>query len=164
MKLRIIFLGTILLVCLGSIAAADSYQMYMKLEGINGDSSFQGVDGWISVMTWSWGMTQSGSMHNPIITVTGSEYSGPTMESVGSLDGQDLQITKWVDKSSPNLLSFLEKKIRVPSAKLCLLSVVGGKETLWTFDLKDVKVTSHAQKGKSETFTFDFGRIEWNKK
>lgn len=161
MKSNKILLGIILLTCLWSFAAADSYQMYMKIEGIDGDSSFQGVGGWINVMTWSWGASQSGTMHNPIITVTQSKYTGPKMESVGNLDGLDFQLTKWVDKSSVALLAFFEKKIKIPSAKLCLLSVVDDKETVLTYELEDVMVTSHAQKEKSETFTFNYGKIEW---
>jgi type VI protein secretion system component Hcp len=164
MKSNKILLGVILLVSLWSFAAADSYQMYMKIEGIDGDSSFQGVGGWISVMTWEWGETRSGSMHNPIITVTQSKYTGPKMESVGSLDGLGIQFTTGVDKSSAALLSFFEKKIKIPSAKLCLLSVVDDKETVLTYDLKDVMVTNHAQKEKSETFTFNYGKIRWSQK
>ena len=160
MRLKKVLLGTIILTCLWSFATADSYQMYFKFEGVNGETSFQGEVGWISVLTWEWAAGRSILTGNPLISVTGTTYTGPKMESVGSLDGLNIRFSKWVDKTSAALLSFFEKKIKIPSAKLCLLSVVGEKETVLTYELQDVMVTGHTQQEKSETFTFNYGKIQ----
>ena len=162
MRSKNILLGVILISCLWSFAAADSYQMYCKFEGIKGNTSFQGEAGWTNVLTWSWGASQSGTMHNPIITVTRSKYTGPKMESVGSLDGLGIKLTKLIDKSSPDIMSAFEKKIKIPSAKLCLLSIINGKETTLRFELKNVIVTGHAQEGNTETWTLNLGKITWH--
>ena len=154
-----IFLGIAALLCLVSFATADSYQMYLKLEGIPGEASFQNHEHWINVLSWSWGTTQSGSMHKPIVTVTQTSWTGPKLESINSLDGMTGRFTKWVDKSSAALLSHFQKKIKIPSAKLCLIMVIGEKETTWTYELKNVMVTSHAQEDKKETLTINYETI-----
>ena len=82
------------------------------------------------------------------------------MESVGSLDGMAFQCVKELDTTTADLISVFEKKIKIPSAKLCLLSIVDGKETTMTYLMHDVIVTSHAQEGNSETYTFNYGKIE----
>jgi type VI protein secretion system component Hcp len=161
MKLKKIFLGIVAIACLWSFTTADSYQMFFKMEGIQGETSFRGEEGWTNVLTWEWASGRSILEAKPIISVTGTSYTGPKMESVGSLDGLGIKFSKWVDKSSAALISFFEKKIKIPSAKLCLLSVIGEKETTWTFELENVMVTSHAQEGNRETFTLNYGKIEW---
>ena len=164
MNHRKFFLGMIVLLCVGTFAAADSYQMFFKLEGVQGETAFQGEEGWNNLLAWSWGASQSGTMHTSIISVTPTSYTGPKMESVGSLDGFGIKFSKWVDKSSAALNSFFEKKIKIPSAKLCLLMVVGEKETTWTYEMRDVIITSHEQEGKRENLTFNYGKITWSSK
>ena len=150
--------------CLCSFTAADSYQMFFKIEGVRGGTAYQGEIGWINVLTWQWAAGRSILASKPLISVTSSSYTGPSMESVESLDGLGIKFSKWVDKSSPDLIQAFEKKIRIPSAKLCLLSVVGEKETTWTYELKNVMVTSHAQEGNRETVTLNYDDITWGKK
>jgi type VI protein secretion system component Hcp len=161
MTVKKAFLGILALVCLWSFAAADSYQMYFQMEGIKGDQTFQGKEGWINVLMWEWASGRSILEGKPIISITRSKYTGPPLKSVGSLEGLGVKMSKWVDKSSPDLLAVFEKKIKIPSAKLCLLSVVGDKETTVTYIFEDVIINSHAQEGNRETLTFNYGKISW---
>jgi len=159
MTTKKIFLGIILLTFLWSFATADSYQMYFKFEGINGDTSFQGESGWINVLMWEWASGRSIIEGKPIISITRSKYTGPAMDSLGSLDGLSIKFSKFIDKTSHDIMSVFEKKIKIPSAKLCLLSIVDGKETIVSYELENVMVTSHAQAGNRETLTFNYGKI-----
>ena len=151
MKPGIIFLGIVVIICMCSFATADSYEMFLKPEGIQGETSFLGEPGWISVLTWEWASGRSILETN--VSVTRTSYTGPKMESVRSLDGLGITFSKLVDRTSAALLSNFKNKIKIPSAKLCIRMVVGGKETTWTYDLKNVMITSQAQKGNKETLT-----------
>lgn len=64
----------------------------LKIEGVDGESVIDGHEGEIDVLSWSWGMTQSGSMH-----VGGGGGSG-------KVNIQDISLTKYVDKASTNLM------------------------------------------------------------
>ena len=65
---------------------------FLKIEGIEGESVDKTHAGEIDVLAWSWGMSQSGSMH---ISAGGG---------AGKVAVQDMSLTKYVDRSSPNLM------------------------------------------------------------
>jgi type VI secretion system secreted protein Hcp len=66
--------------------------MFLKLGDIKGESVDDKHKDEIDVLSWSWGMNQSGTTH------LGSGGGA------GKVAVQDLHITKYVDKSSPNLM------------------------------------------------------------
>jgi type VI secretion system secreted protein Hcp len=65
--------------------------MFMKLGDIEGEAQDKVHTGEIDVLAWSWGMSNSGTMH---IGMGGGS---------GKVAVQDLSFTKFVDKSSTNL-------------------------------------------------------------
>jgi type VI secretion system secreted protein Hcp len=70
--------------------AVDIFLNIPKVGGESTDSQFAGQ---IDVIAWSWGMTQAGSAGSG----TGS--------GTGKVNIQDLTLTKYTDKSSPNLMA-----------------------------------------------------------
>lgn len=64
----------------------------LKIEGVEGESVIQGHEGEIDILAWSWGMSQAGTMHHGM--------GG----GAGKVDIQDISFTKYIDKSSPNLM------------------------------------------------------------
>ncbi len=68
--------------------------MFIKIEGVEGESQDAKHEKEIDVLAWSWGMSQSGSFH------TGGGGGG------GKVSVQDLSFTKYVDKSSPILMQY----------------------------------------------------------
>jgi type VI secretion system secreted protein Hcp len=66
--------------------------MFLKIEGIKGESADDKHKDEIDVLAWSWGASQSGTMH------TGGGGGA------GKANFQDVSVTKWVDKSSHALL------------------------------------------------------------
>ena len=70
-----------------------SADMFLKIEGVEGEAVDHKHGGEIDVLAWSWGMTQSGSMH-----IGGGGGAGKV-----SVD--NLTVTKYVDKSTPNLIN-----------------------------------------------------------
>jgi type VI secretion system secreted protein Hcp len=67
--------------------------MFIKIDGIKGESQDSKHKDEIDVLSWSWGVSQSGTMH--------AGGGG----GAGKANFQDVSITKWVDMSSPKLLS-----------------------------------------------------------
>jgi type VI secretion system secreted protein Hcp len=69
-------------------------ECFLKIEGpdLKGESKADKFADQIDVLAWSWGATQSGTMH----VGTGG--------GAGKANVNDLSITKWVDKASANLM------------------------------------------------------------
>lgn len=89
--------------------------MFLKLNGIEGESQDDAHGGEIHVATYTFGATQSGTSH---------EGSGSTS---GRADVHDLVITKHVDKSSPLLYFCCCSGTTIDSAELCVRKAGGGK-------------------------------------
>lgn len=66
--------------------------IYCDVAGIEGDSTDAEFPGVINVLAFSWGMTQSGTTH---MGAGGG---------AGKADVQDVSITKYIDKATPNLM------------------------------------------------------------
>lgn len=66
--------------------------MFLKIDGIKGESQDDKHKDEIDVLSWSWGASQSGSMH--------AGGGG----GAGKVSIQDISVTKWLDKSSPLIL------------------------------------------------------------
>jgi type VI secretion system secreted protein Hcp len=66
--------------------------MFLKLDDVKGESSDDKHKDETDVLAWSWGMSQSGTTHMG------------TGGGAGKVSVNDLSITKYVDKGSPNLI------------------------------------------------------------
>ena len=66
--------------------------MFMKIDGLPGEAKDKKHKDSIDVLAWSWGMTQSGTTH-----MGGGSGSG-------KVNVQDLSFTKYIDKSSADLM------------------------------------------------------------
>lgn len=80
--------------------------MFLKLEGIDGESVDKTHAKSIDVLAWSWGMSQSGTFH-----VGGGG-------GAGKANFQDISITKWVDRSSPTLMAKIATGEHITKATL----------------------------------------------
>jgi type VI secretion system secreted protein Hcp len=65
--------------------------MFLEIDGVKGESKDKAHAEKIDVLAWSWGMSNSGTMH--------SGGGG----GAGKANVQDLSVTKWIDKSSCDL-------------------------------------------------------------
>jgi len=65
--------------------------MFLKFASIKGDSQVAGHEDEVEVLGWSWGAHQSGTMHR-------GRGGG-----AGKVSVNDLTISKYVDKATPNL-------------------------------------------------------------
>src|SRR5262245_23935842 len=80
--------------------------MFMKIDDIKGESSDAAHKDEIEVLSWSWGMSQSGTAQ-----------SG-TGGGAGKVNVQDRSLPKYVAKSSPNLMKLCCTGQHFKNAKL----------------------------------------------
>jgi len=105
--------------------------MFLKIGDVKGESKDQAHAEEIDVLSWSWGMSQSGSMH------MGSGGGA------GKVNINDLSLTKYVDKSSPNLMMACSSGKHYPEAKLTVRKAGGESQVEYLIiTLEEVLVSS----------------------
>jgi type VI secretion system secreted protein Hcp len=132
--------------------------MFLKLEGpdLDGESSDETHEGEIDVLAWSWGVSQSGTMH---IAKGGG---------AGKVNVQDINLTKWIDSASPNLLQHCAKGTQFEKATLTCrrASGDGGQIEYLVIVLEFVIVSSVSCGGSggedrfTENLSLNFGKFE----
>jgi type VI secretion system secreted protein Hcp len=128
--------------------------MFLKIDGVDGESADKKNPKQIDVLSWSWGASNNGSAHHG--TGAGS----------GKVSVQDVLVTKYVDSSSPKLLLACFAGTHYPNA---LLSVrkAGGDSPVEYFKIKmqQVFVTSVSTGGHggedrlTENVTLNFSKV-----
>jgi type VI secretion system secreted protein Hcp len=133
-----------------------SVDIVLKIDGIDGESKIEGHEDEIDVLSWDWGVTQSGSLH-----VGGGG-------GFGIADVEDLQIVKYVDKSSVNLLRKCFNGAHLNEAVLTVRKA--GEEPIdyMVITLSPVLVTSVSAGGEggmerlTEVVTLNFAKVKFS--
>jgi len=89
--------------------------MFLKIDGIKGEAQDDKHKDEIDVLAWSWGMGQSATTH-----IGGGGGSGRVAV-------QDLSITKFMDKATPNLMSYCCNGKHIPKILLTVRKAGGDK-------------------------------------
>jgi type VI secretion system secreted protein Hcp len=128
--------------------------IHLKLGSINGESNDDKHKGEIDVLSWSWGMTQTGS--------TGKGGGG----GVGKVGFQDIVVTHYVDKASPNIMNACATFEPVAEAILTVRKAGKTPQEYLIIKMNDVLVTSvqPAANGNGESpveqFTLQFAKVD----
>ena len=95
-------------------------ECFLKIEGpdLEGEARTDGHEGEIDVLSWSWGLSHAGAMHQ-----TGGR-------GAGKASVQDLRATKRVDAATPNLVLACLSGTQFRSATLTCLRVDGDGSRL----------------------------------
>ncbi len=107
-----------------------SVDMFLKLEGIAGESEDAKHKGENDVLAWSWGASQNGTMH---------QGGGG---GAGKANFSDLSVTKFVDKGSVTLLQFCAKGTHIPRGRLIVRKAGDKPLEFIKFDMQDIIVSS----------------------
>lgn len=131
--------------------------MFLKIDAIKGEAKdgTKKHEGEITILSWSWGMTNPGSTH--VTTGAGS----------GKVNVQDITLTKYVDRSSPNLIQNCCNGLPFKQAILTVRKA-GGKEPLEYLVIKmEELIVSQVATGGSggedrltETISLNFAKFE----
>jgi type VI secretion system secreted protein Hcp len=128
--------------------------IFLKLDGIDGESVDAKHTKEIDIDSWSWGMTQTGSTH-----IGGG--SGTAKVSV-----QDLSFTKRIDKSSPNLAKYCSDGKHIKKGVLIQRKAGGNSPVEFLkIELEDIIVSSY-QTGSSgeiptDSFSLNFAKYKF---
>ncbi|TDR47870.1 type VI secretion system secreted protein Hcp [Tahibacter aquaticus] len=111
-------------------APKDSLQdFFAKIDGISGESKDSKHSGQIDVLSWAYAVSQSSSTH------TGGGGG------VGKANFSELVFTHYVDKSSPNLLTYCAGGKHISSVELSCCKVGDGQQEYCKITLSDVLIT-----------------------
>ena len=128
--------------------------MFIKVGDIKGESLDHAHKDEIDVLAWSWGLSQAGSM--------GMGGGG----GAGKVNVQDLSFTKYVDKSSPNLMKFCCSGKHYPDATLTIRKAGDKPVEYLILKLTDVLISSVSTGGSggeerlSENVTLNFAKVK----
>src|SRR5574342_107711 len=146
-----ILLAVIVSSSFGTAFAASDY--FLKIDGIEGESSDDKHKGQIEIESWSWGVSNSGSM-----------ASGGGA-GAGKVQFQDFHFTKTVDKSSPKLMQAVATGEHLRTVDLTVRKAGGTQMDYYVIHLEDVIISSYSTSGGSteaptESVSFNFQKIE----
>lgn len=114
-------------------AAASDY--FLKIEGIEGESTDPNHKGYIDFDSFSWGMSRATSGGGGL---TGRPVGQPSMSG--------FSFTKELDKSSPKLFSIFKNGELIKSAELRIRKA-GQAEDYFKIEMKEILISSFAQSG-----------------
>lgn len=131
-----------------------SVDVFLKIDGVKGESADDKHKDEIDILAWDWGMSQSGTTH----TGTGG--------GSGKVEVRDLTVTKFVDRSSPNLMRSCCSGKHFKEALLTVRKA-GGKSPVEYYKVKmqEVIVTNIESGGSgeqdrlTETVSLNFARM-----
>jgi type VI secretion system secreted protein Hcp len=128
--------------------------MFIKIDDIKGESIDHKHKDSIQVLSWSWGLSQSGSTH-----------SGPGGGS-GKVNVQDLSFTKHVDTATPNLIKMCCNGKHFKQALLTVRKAGGTEVEYLKIKLSDILISAVSTGGSggedrlTENVTLNFGKFE----
>lgn len=136
-----------------------AFDCFLKIDGIDGESTDSKHAKWIEVLSFSNGMSQ------PVSAVQ-SSAGGATSARVNM---QDFSIVKYIDISSPKLAGACCTGQHFPKVTIELCRAGGDKVKYMEYKLTNAIVSSISSGGTpkgaddvpTESVSFNFGKIEW---
>jgi type VI secretion system secreted protein Hcp len=128
--------------------------MFLKLEGISGESKDTSHKGEIDVLAWSWGLSNSGTAH-----VGGGA-------GAGKVNVQDLSFTKYVDLSTSSLLLAAANGKHISKATLVVRKAGETPLEYITITMTDCLVSAVSTGGSggedrlTENVSINFAKVE----
>lgn len=130
--------------------ARAALDMFLVIDGIEGESTDRQFPGAIEVLAWSWGLANSASAQGT---------------RVGKTTVQDLSFTQYFDKSTPQLIMSNFTGTLIPKATL-VVRKAGERPLIYlTIAMEDVLVTSDSTGGSGgenllvNNVTLNFRRV-----
>jgi len=141
-----------------------AYNMFLKVEGVEGDSTDAAHEKWIEVVSLSHGISQEARL----ASITGG-HAGHPGSSPSRCDLRDFSVTKRLDRASIPLVCKILTAEVIPEITLEICRATGDKTTFMKVVLKSSFVASIALNGSAsaedplpiEEVTFRYGEIEW---
>ena len=111
--------------------------MFLKLDGIDGESQDEVHQNEMEVMSWGWGATNAGA------------FQAGTGGGTGKASFQDISITKTIDKASPILFKACATGQHIDSGTITVRKAGGDQLEYLVIQLTNVLVSSYSQSGST---------------
>jgi type VI secretion system secreted protein Hcp len=127
---------------------------FLKIDGIDGESSDDKHKGEIELESWSWGLTQSGS------------YSAGGGGGAGKVSMQDFHFVMRHNKASPRLMKAGATGEHIKEAQLTCRKAGGEQQEYMTIKFTDLLISSYQTGGSNgdvipmDQISFNFAKIE----
>ncbi|AMH43052.1 MULTISPECIES: Hcp family type VI secretion system effector [Burkholderiaceae] len=128
--------------------------IFLDLGTVKGESLDSVHKDEIDILSWSWGLSQSGTMH------LGTGGGG------GKVAVHDLSVTKYTDRSTPSIVTACTTGKHYPTGKLTVRKAGGTKPLeYYIIELEKVLVTNYSTGGSdgedrfTETVTLNFEKF-----
>lgn len=165
MKAANAFMGKRMATCLGialcyavlMLSARGAMDMFLKIEGISGESDDTQHQDWIEILSYSHGVSQPAG---GISSVGGAR-------SAGRVDHDDFAFVKELDKATPLLNLNCCSGTHITKATLEVFEAGTTPRRIYVLELYDVIVTAVRPSGSVddnrpiEDVTLNYGRIAW---
>ena len=131
---------------------------FLKIDGIDGESTDDSHKGEIDLLSWSWGATQTGT------------FSRGGGGGAGKVDMQDFHFVMTANKASPLLMKACATGQHIKSATLTCRKAGGEQVEYMIVKMSDLLVSSYQTSGASgdgtptDSTTVNFGKIEFEYK
>ncbi len=128
--------------------------MFIKIDGIEGESKDKSHTNEIDVLAWSWGLSQSGTFH--------AGGGG----GAGKVNIQDISFTKWLDKASPELMLACSNGKHIKEATLTVRKAGEKPLEYLVIKLEKLLVSSASTGGSggedrlTENVTLNFAKVK----
>ncbi len=131
--------------------------MFLKLEGIDGESHDSKHGGEIEIHSFSFGVSQTGSF--------GSGGGGGT----GKASFSDLSVMKSADKATPKLMQFCATGVHIKTGILTVRKAGKDQQEYYVIKMEDLLVSSVQNAGSegqvpSESLSLNFSKIKFTYK
>lgn len=134
-----------------------AFDAFIKIDGIDGESTDDKHAGWIEVISYSSGLTQS-------VSTTASSSGGASAERANF---QDFSFTKQLDIASPALALACADGTHINEITVELCRAGTDKVKFMEYTLTNCIISGVSTNGvgdgdiPTETVTIDFGKIKW---
>jgi type VI secretion system secreted protein Hcp len=134
-----------------------AFDAFLKIDGIDGESTDDAHQAWIEVLSYSHGLSQMSS---------GSRSSSGAATGE-RCDHQDFSVVKAIDSASPPLYLHCCNGKHIKEVKLTLNRAGEDKNEFMSYTMSDVIVSSISPGGSggsdfaTEAVTFNYGTIKW---
>ena len=145
--------GLVVVYLLPFFPLGGAIDMFLRLNGIEGESTDKSYPKQMEVLAWSWGASNSGSTH----------YGGGT--GVGKVSVQDMSLTKYVDKASPALLLKTMNGGHITDGTLTVRKAGATPAAYLQYDFEDILVTALSTGGSggedrlTENIVLNFDKV-----
>lgn len=134
-----------------------AFDAFIKIATIPGESTDDKHAGWIELLSYSFGCSQSGS----------GQMSATGAQSGGRADFQDFSFTHLASKASPKLMAALANGAHIDEINIELCRATGEKQKFYEYKFTKCMFSSYQQSGSQggddrpvETVSFRFSKVE----